>query len=432
MVAAHLPRLSWTKPDDPELGAKARAFCNRFAKLAFRRELDEEERGRYIDAFFDSSGDPRAAARASVMAVLKSPWFLYLGLNEGHPESVAESLAWTMADSLPDKAFAELGQKLQSNPDDTEAILAAFDDPRVRNKWNEFFLTWFRIRDGASISKDTDAFAGFDEQLVDDLQSSAFRLVEEVVWSDTSDLRQLLLADHVWLNHRLANFYFPKIADSLAEQPEKFQAITLEDSGQAGLLTHPLLLSQLAYFRSSSPIYRGVFVSRNLMGIPLKPPPVAVEPLGEDFDPNMTTRERVEFQTRPENCMSCHQVINPLGFALERFDAVGRLRETDRDRPINDAVMLSNADGANVEIAGARELAEYLVRQRETARHFVETVFHHAVKQPVAAYGEGELDRLTDDFIQNEYNIKKLIVEIAASVALYDRNASESGESDVD
>jgi hypothetical protein len=274
-----------------------------------------------------------------------------------------------------------------------------------------------RLDGAADVAKDPDLFEAFDAQFIDDLQESLLRFVDEYTWGENDDFRQLLLADHLWLNDRLRSFYG---ATGDPATPADFVQVPFDPQQRAGLLTHPLLLSQLAYYRTTSPIHRGVFVSRQLLGVKLNPPPVAVEPLGEDYDPAMTTRQRVEFQTRPDNCMTCHRVINPLGFALESLDAVGRIRETERERPVDTRVIVETGDGTSVEVDGPRELAELLAGSRSTQRHFVESLFHHLVKQPVAAYGDGRLEQLTDSFVASGCRIRPLIVEIALAAATYE------------
>jgi hypothetical protein len=204
-----------------------------------------------------------------------------------------------------------------------------------------------------------------------------------------------------------------------ASDPRQFHKVAVAGDRRAGLLTHPLLLSQLAYYRTTSPIHRGVFVSRNLLGIKLNPPPVAVEPLAEDFDPAMTTRQRVEFQTRPDNCMSCHRVINPLGFALESLDAVGRVRTQENEHPVDTRVVVQTGYSEPIELDGPRKLAEYLADSPQTHRHFVETLFHHLVKQPIAAYGPETLDQLTKRFVESGYRIPDLMADIAATAAMH-------------
>src|SRR6202034_272152 len=96
---------------------------------------------------------------------------------------------------------------------------------------------------------------------------------------------------------------------------------------RAGVLTHPYLLSAFAYTGTTSPIHRGVFLARNVLGVALRPPPDAFTPLPAELHPDLNTRERITKQTSPKDCRSCHAIINPLGFTLEHFDAIGRLRD---------------------------------------------------------------------------------------------------------
>src|SRR5688572_30235614 len=102
-----------------------------------------------------------------------------------------------------------------------------------------------------------------------------------------------------------------------------------------GVITHPYLLSAFAYTSTSSPIHRGVFVSRSLLGRTLRPPPEAVAPLAPDLHADLTTRERVLLQTKAQACQTCHGMINPIGFSLENFDAIGRYRVQEKEKPVD-------------------------------------------------------------------------------------------------
>ena len=157
-----------------------------------------------------------------------------------------------------------------------------------------------------------------------DLQTSLDLFLEAAIWGEKSDFRQLLVADHLYLNDRLARFYGREPAGD-----GKFHKVSFPTEERAGLLTHPALMTGFAYHKASSPIHRGVFIVRSLLGRPLKAPPAAVAPLDEGLNPDMTTRERVAFQTSPAACATCHTLINPLGFSLEQYDAVGRLRKEE-------------------------------------------------------------------------------------------------------
>ena len=114
-----------------------------------------------------------------------------------------------------------------------------------------------------------------------------------------------------------------------------FQKVDFEPEHRAGVLSHPYLLASLAYNSASSPIHRGVFLSRSMLGRVLRPPAQAVVPLPAEMHAELSTRERVALQTEPEACQGCHNMINPLGFTMENFDAIGRYRELEKDHPID-------------------------------------------------------------------------------------------------
>src|SRR5882724_5973763 len=133
-----------------------------------------------------------------------------------------------------------------------------------------------------------------------------------------------------------------------------------------------------------------------------------------DFAPNLTMRQKVAELTRPQNCQSCHSVINPLGFSLEQYDAVGRFRTIDNDQPIDVASDYLTDDGQTVRFAGARDVAEFAIGSEQAQNAFIQQLFHHLVKQPMLAYGADTLTRLRQSFIESDFNMQKLMVEIVA------------------
>ena len=114
----------------------------------------------------------------------------------------------------------------------------------------------------------------------------------------------------------------------------------------------------------------------------------------------------------------CHELINPLGFSLEHYDAVGRFRKDERDRPVDAAGFYQTLSGAKAEFNGVRPLAEFLVGSPEVHAAFAERLFQYAVKQPVQAYGLNKREELRQLFVQHEFNINKLLVEIAKTSAI--------------
>ncbi len=194
-----------------------------------------------------------------------------------------------------------------------------------------------------------------------------------------------------------------------------------------GVLTHPYLLATFAYTTTSSPIHRGVFLSRSVLGRALLPPPEAFAPLPAELHPKLTTRERVDLQTRAQACQVCHNMINPLGFTLENFDAIGRFRDKEKDRPVDTTGSYLTRDGETVKFTGVRDLAAFLADSDETREAFVKQLFHYFVKQPIRAYSPDKVSELRRFFVDNRCNVRKLMVEIAVQSAfrLPTRSASK-------
>ena len=228
-----------------------------------------------------------------------------------------------------------------------------------------------------------------------------------------SDFRRLFLDDQLYLNGRLAKFYG---VDLPTDAP--FQKVKLNAEQRAGVLTHPYLMSTFAYTGTSSPIHRGVFLARGVLGLTMRPPNEAFTPLAENLHPKLTTRERVTLQTKPAACVSYHGVINPLGFTLENFDAVGKFRDQENGKPVDTTGGYQTRSGEIKTFKGVRELATLLAGSDEVTSAFTEQMFHHLVKQPVRAYGPMVAAELRQSFAKNGFSIRKLAVEIAVVAAL--------------
>jgi hypothetical protein len=202
-------------------------------------------------------------------------------------------------------------------------------DTRTKAKLHGFFHQWLELERAEGSSKDPKIFPDFTPELIADLRESLFQFIDEVVWSEKSDYRELLQADYLLLNERLGKFYGHPVTG------EEFQRVGFDPKQRAGVVTHPYLLASLAYTKQSSPIHRGVFLTRNIVGMSLKPPQKAVVFEDSHFNPKLTMREKITELTRSGGCMTCHSMINPLGFSLENFDAVGRWRTKDNNKPVN-------------------------------------------------------------------------------------------------
>jgi len=427
-IAGHLRELAGTKDDTADRADKLRAFCLKLAERAFRRPLTDDQVKTYVDRQFEQVADPETAVKRSCLLVLKSPRFLYRELSGGGPDThdVASRLSFGLWDSLPDAELLDAAAhgRLATRDQLVQQAERMLGDLRARSKVREFFLQWLKVDQVPDIAKDSEKYPGFDQAVASDLRTSLDLFLDDVAWGDAPDFRRLLLADDLYLNGRLAKFYG---ADLPADSP--FRKVKPAEGERSGVLTHPYLLANFAYTSTSSPIHRGVFIARSVLGRSLRPPPEAVAPLAPDLHAGLSTRERVALQTSPKACLSCHEMINPLGFGLENYDAIGRFRGEEKGRPVDACGTYEPPSGDPAKFAGARELAAVLASSDETHAAFVEQFFHHLVKQPIRAFGPDRQADLTRSFGSNGFHLRKLMVEIVAGSAPFDPSKRPGSES---
>lgn len=423
-VVDNLDRLARTKQADEERDKKIRAFCDQFVHRAFRRPLSDEEKSFFIEQQLKGVSTDIGVKRV-VLLTLMSPRFLYreIGVGDFDAYDTASWLSFSLWDSIPDQQLLDAASKnqLQTREQIGQQVDRMLGDLRTRSKLKGFFHQWLRIDRFPELVKDGQMYPGFDAQLVSDLRTSLDLFLDDVVSSKDADFRRLLLDDSLFFNARLAKFYG-------AEPPadSSFHKVSLAAEARAGVLTHPLLLAGFAYDQASSPIHRGVFIARSLLGRRLKAPPEAVAPLAPDLHAGLSTRERVLLQTSPAVCQNCHGMINQLGFPLEHFDAAGRFRQKEKEKPIVASGTYVDRNGQESGFNGSRELAEFLISDPEVHEAFVEQLFQYTVKQPIRAFGDDELKELRDGFAKNNFHIQKLLREIIVSTALRVRELPQS------
>ena len=414
MIGPHLFVLAGTKAEAPDRGEKLKAFTLRFAQMAYRRPLTDEQKAD-LAAIYAAGVAPEVAAKRAFIFTLSNPAFLYPGIGPQDDYAVASRLALTLWDSVPDAtllkaaAAGQLKDAAQVRPQAQRMM----KDPRAKAKLRDFLHHWLHVEEGAEIAKDQKEYPGFDQGVVMDLRTSLDLFAESIVWSEKSDYRQLLLSDTILMNERLAKFYGQKVESGAGFQPVKMDA-----DQRGGVLTHPFVLATFSYTKSSSPIHRGVFVTRNILGRMLKPPPMAIAFMDDKFDPSFTMREKVTELTSKPACMSCHVTINPLGFSFERFDAVGRVRTTDNKKPVDPTSDYTTSDGNVIKLTGARDVAIHAAESLSGQTGFVRNLFQEMAKQPPAAYSPELLGQLTDKFRADGFHVRNLAVEVAIVAAL--------------
>ncbi len=412
-IATRMWSLAGTRDTSPDRKEKLIGFCRRFVERAFVDTLTAEEERYFVSQHFENDLSLYDQVKRTVLLALKSPRFLFPAVQErGRSHALAERLAYLLWDSLPDARLA--GEATSGEIENQEILSKQIDrmveDPRSRSKLKSFFASWLHLDSFADTTKDKSRFAGFDFDLRTDLRNSLEQQIDQLIWKGSGDYRQLFQTREFFGNARLAEFY--ELERDSALPSDFYASLNFESEKRVGILTHPYLLSGLAYEKESSPIHRGVFVAQNLLGRRLRQPPDAIEPLSEELSSGLTTRERVELQTNEASCMNCHRIINPLGFSLENYDAVGRYREHDNGQPVDVVATYETKFGDRVKFSEPQELAEFLANDSSAQRNFVRRLFQYYTKRSIESYGVGTLDRLHSRFREHEFDIKQLLVEM--------------------
>lgn len=402
------------------------AFCHTLVERALRRPLTDADKAQFVDEHFTRAPDVEAAVRRVVLSTLISPQFLYpqLGGDKQDQHAVAARLALAVWDGLPDEALRQAASRGELS--DAKVVFEharrMSADPRAHAKLHGFFHHWLELDRAEYVSKDAALFPEFDAALLTDLRTSLDLFLDHALFSKASDYRELLRADYLFVNERLAQVYGIDRGDNA---PADFIKVSVADQSRSGVITHPFLLTAFAYHNNTSPIHRGVFLTRNIIGRPLSPPPNAIEFTDEQFDPSLTMREKVTALTRAQACMACHATINPLGFSLEQFDSLGRFRKAENDKPIDTASEFLDDQGEPLQLKGARDVAAFAVGSAQARRGFVRQLFQHVVKRDPAALGQVTLAQLDAGFEANDYSVVRLYAEIAAAAALHGIQSQE-------
>lgn len=411
----HVDRLAGTAPDAGDRLEKIKGWSLRLNERAYRRPLAPAERTR-VEALFKPGADLEEAVKKSVVMAVQSPFFLFREVEDpDHPQfATAANLSFGLWDTIPDPALAQAAASGQlSTPDQIRAQAERMaDDPRAWDKLRGFYFSWLKVDAVKDLTKDKSVFPEFTAEAASDLRSSLELFLEKEGRGKEAKFPDLFLADKYPVNARVGSIYGVAVPPSAG-----FVSMPINPDERLGLLGHPYLLSRLAYLKTSSPIHRGVLLSRSIMGRSLRPPPSAFAPVAPDLHPSLTTRERVAMQTKARECMSCHSMINPLGFSLERFDAIGRTRDKENGKAVDSTGSYESRAGEKTMFSGPRDLAKFVAESKEARTSFVERLFHHMVKQPARAYGANRLADLGKSFDESGASIRALMIEIASATA---------------
>ena len=422
------PELAEGRQED----ACARQILSTLMRRAYRRPVAEADLERPL-AFYregKAGGDFDAGIERAVSAVLFNPEFLLRveadpnGVKAGIPYRIsdlelASRLSFFLWSSVPDDELLDTAIRGDlRRPDVLEKqARRMLADPRSFNLASNFAGQWLRLRNLESVSPNVRLYPDFDDNLRQAFRQETELFFDSVLREDRSVLN-LLRADYTFLNERLAKHYgIPGVYGS------RFRRVTLApESRRGGLLRHGSILSVTSYATRTSPVIRGVWVLSNLFGAPPPPPLPNVPALDGSVPANLPIRERLSAHRKDPVCASCHRTIDPVGFALENFDAVGRWREHDGDNGAIDAEGGLPGAGALKGVAG---LEEGLLRRPELfAGTLTEKLLTFALGRGVEYYDGPAVRKILREARPDGYRFSSLILGIVKSVPFQMRRAS--------
>ena len=337
-ATASRERLFTCRPSDPGDDACAAEILRTVARRAWRRPVAANELDMLL-GFFRAGRDEAGAfddgIEQGLVRVLTDPAFLFrvehdpAGAAPGAPYrlgglDLASRLSFFLWSSLPDDALIEAAAAGEF--DDPAAVDVQvgrmLDDPRSDALIDNFFGQWLLLRNVETAQPDPQAFPEFDDNLRAAFERESRLLLQYQLRADRP-LTELLTADYTFVNQRLAHHYgIPGVVGS------HFRRVPLPDGNRAGLLGHGSLLTVTSYPDRTSVVLRGKFVLENILGTPPPAPPAEVPPL-EATEVHGSLRQRMEQHRANPVCATCHAQIDPLGFALENFDGIGKWRAED-------------------------------------------------------------------------------------------------------
>ena len=435
------PRLFVCRPASlADEGPCAREILSTVARRAFRRPLVEGELEALL-TFYErgrSGGGFDSGIQLALRRILASPFFVFR--PEAEPDTVAPGDAYRVTDyelasrlsfflwsTIPDDDLLQIASEGRLGRPEvlSRQVRRMLDDPRSSAFVRNFAGQWLHLRNLPGIVPNSDLFPDFDDNLRQAFQREAELFFDSMIREDRSAL-DLMLADDTFVNERLASHY--GIAGVFGSH---FRHVRLEDENRRGLLGKGAVLLATSHPNTTSPVLRGKWILENILGAPPPPPPPDLDTALKEDDsgaPPHTMREQMERHRESPVCAGCHQVMDPIGFALENFDATGAWRTTnDRGTPLNPADVLF--DGTEME--GVADLRRALLRRPDT---FVQTLTE---KLLIYALGRGlgyedmpVVRQIVRNAERQDYRFTGLLMEIINSTPFQMRIKPEGPESE--
>ncbi|WP_254508783.1 DUF1592 domain-containing protein [Anatilimnocola floriformis] len=424
-------------PSGADERAAAREVARSLARKAYRRPPSQDELDVLLKVF-DLGRENKLAYSASLRLMLKaiivSPQFLFITPAEAKPGAgvvrlddyqLASRLSYLLWATMPDDQLMALADNGKlSEP----AILKAqvkrmLEDPRSRALFDGFGAQWLGLENFAGKTYDAAQFPVITREQRSAMYDEA-RLFFESIVRENRNAMNFIDADYTFLNEPLAKIYG---LEGKVAGPE-MRRVQLTDANRGGILGMPGVLAATSFPNRTSPVKRGVWVLEQVLGdhVPPAPPDIpALEKQDQSKVANLTLRQRTELHRTNAVCANCHQMLDPIGFGLENFDAIGRWREREENGAAIDA---SGELPGGKRFSSPKELKAIISERREDfSRNLVERLLAYALCRKLEGYDEIVVDGLMQDFAADEYRMQTLISAVVTSYPFTHRRIPAAG-----
>ncbi len=424
------------RPTSPaEARPCAESIVSRLATKAYRRDAtDEDVEG--LMSFYDEGeerGGFEGGVRLALQALLASPHFIFRmeevpdGVRPGEIYEISDAdlasrLSFFLWGAPPDQELIDLADRGDLSDDDEleRQVLRMLADPRAEALGGRFAAQWLRLQDLEKIHPDALSYPYFDETLAEAMHEETVHLFNHIVHEDRPII-DLLSADYTFVNERLARHYgIPGVLGT------EFRRVEYATEQRRGILGHGSILTLTSHANRTSPVLRGKWVMEVLLGAPPPPPPPNVPDLDETEGAEdgrfLTVRERMEQHRANPACSSCHNMIDPIGLALENFDVTGAWRERDGGNLVDPVGELY--DGT--QLAGPTDLRNVLLSRPEVFyRIFTENLMAYALGRRVEYYDMPAIRRITRRAADEGYRVSEFILGVVNTPAFTQSRAAQ-------
>jgi len=408
--------------------ACAKEIFSTLAKRAYRRPVTNDDIAELMQYYADGAkqGGFESGIREGITGMLASPFFLYrgervpVGMTPGEKYAItdlelASKLSFFLWNSLPDDQLIDLAAKNRLSDPATldKQVVRMLADPRSKTLASNFVFQWLDMTRLDAVVPDNDVFP-YASGRMDPRQDfrTELTLFADSIFRDDRSIVDLLRANHTYLNERLALQY--GINDVKGDH---FRRVELKDSARWGLLGKGAILMAAAYPNRTSPVLRGKFILANILGVPPANPPPNVPTLNDkDIGTTkaLTVRELMAKHRANPTCASCHAVMDPLGFALENFDATGMWR--DKDRFAGVAIDSAGELPDGTKINGPDDLRKALLRRPDQfVQAFVENLLTYAMGRTREYYDMPTVRKIVRDTAAKDYKFSAIVQAVVST-----------------